>query len=150
MSIRPVTPADREEWLRMLCALYPPYPPEEHAPDVDGFLAGVPAGQPTTAAVFVSERADGGLNGFLELSVRDYAEGCDGPTPYVESWYVDADVRRKGVGRALLAAAEAWARERGYRELASDTELVNRTSERAHLAFGFREVERTIHFRKAL
>jgi hypothetical protein len=39
---------------------------------------------------------------------------------YLEGWYVDRDVRRHGIGAALVHAAEAWARERGYRELASD------------------------------
>jgi aminoglycoside 6'-N-acetyltransferase I len=68
----------------------------------------------------------------------------------VESWYMDADARRRGIGRALLAAAEAWAREHGYAEIASDTQLDNATSERLHGRYGFEEVERTIHFRKAL
>jgi aminoglycoside 6'-N-acetyltransferase I len=150
MSIRPVRPADRDEWLRLLCALYPNHPQAEHAPDVDGFLKGLPSGCPTTAAVFVSERPGAGLNGFVEISVRDYAQGCDGPTPHVESWFVDPDARRQGIGHALLRASEAWAREHGFHEIASDTELDNRTSEQAHKAFGFEEVERSIHFRKAL
>lgn len=134
----------------MLLGLYPATTPDEHAPDVEGFLAGEVAGRPTTVAVFVSERDGGGLNGFLEMSVRDYAEGCEGRTPHVESWFVDEDARGRGIGRALLAAAEAWAREHGYREIASDTQLDNATSERLHRAYGFEEVERAIHFRKAL
>jgi aminoglycoside 6'-N-acetyltransferase I len=104
---------------------------DEHERLVDAFLAERRSGEPTLAAVFVSTRADGRLSGFLEMSVRDYAEGCTGPTPHVESWYVDPDARRSGVGHALLRAAEEWAREHGYRELASDTELENGTSERA-------------------
>lgn len=47
-----------------------------------------------------------------------------------------------------MAAAEDWAREHGYSELASDTLLENRASEGAHRALGFEEVERAIHFRK--
>jgi aminoglycoside 6'-N-acetyltransferase I len=84
------------------------------------------------------------------MSVRGYAEGCSGPTPHVESWYVDPDARRSGIGHALLRAAEQWAREHGFHQLASDTELHNEMSERAHKAFGFEEVERAIHFRKSL
>jgi aminoglycoside 6'-N-acetyltransferase I len=49
-----------------------------------------------------------------------------------------------------VAAAERWARERGYREMASDTQLGNRIGERAHRRLGFAEVERAIHFRKDL
>jgi aminoglycoside 6'-N-acetyltransferase I len=98
----------------------------------------------------VAARPGGGLAGFLELSVRSYAEGCTGPVPYVEGWHVDADVRRQGVGRALVARAEAWARERGYTEIASDTEVERAHSIRAHRALGFEEVERIVVFRKAL
>jgi aminoglycoside 6'-N-acetyltransferase I len=87
----------------------------------------------------------------LELELRSVAEGCDGsPVPYVEAWYVAPEMRRRGAGRALIEAAREWARERGYRELASDTELSNEVSARAHQALGFEEVERAIHFRLAL
>jgi aminoglycoside 6'-N-acetyltransferase I len=117
---------------------------------VDAFLASEPHEELLPAEVFVAELADGGLVGFLELSVRNYAEGCTGTTPYVESWYVDPGGRGKGVGRLLVEAAEQWARERGYEELASDTELENRASHAAHQAVGFEEVERAVHYRKRL
>lgn len=45
--------------------------------------------------------------------------------------------RRSGVGHALVAAAVAWARSQGCRELASDTRLDNLISTAAHLATGF-------------
>src|SRR4051812_2182105 len=148
MLIRPVEPGDRAEWLRMFRSLYEGTVDDDHAEDVDGFLAGHPAVH--TRAVFVCEREDGGLCGMLELSLRNYAEGCEGETPYVESWYVDAGVRGTGVGARLMRAAEEWARGRGYTEMASDTLLDNHASERAHLALGFEVVERAIHFRKVL
>lgn len=150
MTIRLVEPRDRDEWLRLLAGLYPRHDRAEEAADVDHYLAGRPSGSPRTAALLVSDRSDGRLNGFLELSVRDYAEGCDGPTAYLESWYVDPDARGTGIGTALVRAAEVWARERGHRELASDTELSNDAGLGAHLALGFEIVERAIHFRKAL
>ncbi|HEX2189449.1 MAG TPA: GNAT family N-acetyltransferase [Longimicrobiaceae bacterium] len=150
MRIRTVQPSDRAEWLRLLVGLYPPHAESEHVPSVDAFLAGAPSPELLPSAVLVCERPGGGLAGFLELSVRSYAEGCTGPTPYVESWYVDPDVRGRGIGAALMAAAEQWGRDRGYAELASDTELENRGSQRAHRALGFEEVERAVHFRKAL
>jgi aminoglycoside 6'-N-acetyltransferase I len=49
-----------------------------------------------------------------------------------------------------MAAAEAWARARGYAEIASDAVIGNRLSERAHRALDFVEVERAIHFRQDL
>ena len=68
----------------------------------------------------------------------------------LEEWFVDADVRRQGVGRALIAAAEAWAQGNGFNELASDTLIDNKTSLASHLALGFTEVERQINFIKKL
>lgn len=150
MHVRPVGPGDRAEWLRLLVGLYPHHPGSEHEPVVDAFLGNTPHPELLPAAVFVCERPEGGLAGFLELSVRDYAEGCTGATPFVESWYVDADARGTGLGRALVAAAEEWARSRGYTELASNADLENHGSQRAHGAVGFEEVERTVHYRKAL
>lgn len=150
MRIRSVQIEDRAEWLRLLQSLYPHHPQSEHVPLVDAFLARTPHDELLPSEVFVCERPDARLAGFLELSVRDYAEGCSGRTPYVESWYVDPDVRGRGLGRLLMSAAEQWAKERGYGELASDAELDNAGSHKAHQALGFEEVERTVHFRKRL
>jgi aminoglycoside 6'-N-acetyltransferase I len=59
-------------------------------------------------------------------------------------------MRRQGVGRALLAAAEAWARAMGHSEIGSDALLDNVVSHRAHVASGYAEVVRLVVFRKAL
>jgi aminoglycoside 6'-N-acetyltransferase I len=149
MKTRLVEPRDRAEWLRMLLALYAGSSERDHVEQVDPYLAGEIAGCPAHVAVFVVERHDGqSLAGFLELSVRNYAEGCTGATPYVESWFVDADVRGQGIGRWLLQAAEDWTRSHGYTELASDADLGNALSISVHLSTGFEEVERLVHFRK--
>ena len=101
--------------------------------------------------IFVVERADGSLAGFVEVGSRPYADGCDtSPVGYVEAWYVDPDVRRSGLGRALLAAAEDWARSRGYKEMASDALVDNEVSLEAHLRAGYQVVDRIVQFRKLL
>ena len=93
----------------------------------------------------------GGLCGLLEAGTRPYADGCDtSPVGYIEGWYVDEDVRGQRVGAALLAEAEDWARERGLKEMASDADINNEPSLRAHLALGYHETERLIHFAKTL
>ena len=150
MTIRLLKLEDRAEWMRMLLLLYPDSAPADHTPSVDAYLSGRQIGELIPAAVFVVERADGRLGGFLELSVRNYAEGCTGDTPYIESWFVDEDLRGSGAGRSLMNAAEQWAKEHGYHELASDALLDNVISHAAHRALGFEEVERGVHFRKAL
>lgn len=102
-------------------------------------------------AVLVADRGDGTLAGFAEIGSRNYAEGCETtPVAYLEGWYVDPDVRRTGLGRRLIRAAETWAVTHGYSEMASDTELDNKISLGAHLSLGYEEVERQICFRKRL
>ncbi len=89
--------------------------------------------------------------GFAELSLRPWAEGCStSPVGYLEGWYVVPGARESGVGRALLSAGEAWAREQGCTEFASDAESANALGRAAHLASGFREVGVVRCFRKAL
>ena len=83
--------------------------------------------------------------GFLELSLRSYAEGTgDSPVPYVEGWFVRADARGKGAGKALMEKAMDWSSSRGFAHLASDTDLSNEGSIRAHRAVGFKEVGRQV------
>lgn len=143
--IRPARPEDLEEWLRMRLALWPGHPEAEFRAEMQAML------QNPLTPVFVAVRADGRLGGFLEGSLRNYAEGCDtSPVAYVEGWYVDSDLRQQGVGRRLMAAMEAWAVENGLRELASDAELDNTVSQQAHRALGFEESDRIVTFRKAL
>lgn len=144
--IRQAGADDPAEWLRMRRALWPETTPEEHEAEMAEILA-----QPGDEVVFVVARAGGGLGGFLEVSLRRYAEGCTTrPVGYIEGWYVDPDLRRQGVGAQLVEAAEAWAVSKGCREMGSDTEIDNVVSRRAHLALGYEEVGPVIHFRKGL
>ena len=69
---------------------------------------------------------------------------------YIEGWYVDPDVRRQGIGRALVEAAESWARSKGCRQMASDAELWNEVSHRAHGALGYQKTGRLMLFKKDL
>lgn len=109
------------------------------------------ANDSTIDAVFVAAEAGSQPAGFIELSIRDFADGCDSmPIPHIEGWYVEPAARRNGVGRDLMRAAEAWARERGFTEIASDTEVENVDSQHAHARCGFEETERLVKFRKAL
>jgi aminoglycoside 6'-N-acetyltransferase I len=101
--------------------------------------------------VYVWERDGGGLGGFISFSMRPWAEGCESrPVPYIEGWWVAPDLRRAGVGRALVDAVEQWCRVEGYPELASDVELDNDVSLRAHVSLGFEPTARVQFFRKRL
>lgn len=103
------------------------------------------------ATSFLAFRDDGSMCGFVEVGSRPYAEGCDSsPVGYIEGWWVDDDMRRRGVGRALIEAAEDWCRSKGRTEVASDALIDNDVSHTAHRALGFTEVERLVMFRKTL
>jgi aminoglycoside 6'-N-acetyltransferase I len=145
MRVRRATAADRSEIVRMQAALWPDADPAELAVELDELVAG------EDRAVFVAEREDARLGGFAEAGVRPFANGVDEqPCAFLEGWWVDADLRRQGVGRALVAAVEDWARSRGFRELGSDALLENALSHQAHAALGFEERERVVYFRKRL
>ena len=105
----------------------------------------------TDAAVFVLNRGDGRLAGYVEAGERSIADGCESsPVGYIEAWYVDPDVRRSGYGRSLLEAAEQWARDRGRSEMASDALIDNQVSHEAHSKSGYEEVDKVITYRKTL
>ncbi len=145
MKIRKIVPGDYDEWFRMRLALWPQHTVDEFRKEMDEILAD------PLQPVFVAERPDGRLGGFLEAAVHVDTYGCDtSPVGYIEGWYVDFDLRRQGVGGLLAAAAEAWALEQGFKEMASDCEIDNQVSLQSHLALGYEEVERLIHFRKMI
>jgi aminoglycoside 6'-N-acetyltransferase I len=150
MNIRPVAHHDRDAWLRMRAALWPEESEGELADEIDQFLSESQSAPSSLSAVFVCEDPAGRLTGFIELFLRNYAEGCVGITPYIEGWYVDPDSRNQGVGRALMDAAQIWARTQGFVEIGSDTAIGNELSQNAHRGNGFEEVERIVIFRKSL
>ena len=147
VKVRRATAQDRSEWLRMRSALWP-HALAEHPQEIDAYLDD--SGK--QSAVFVAEHpSGGGLSGFLEARLRNYADGCStSPVAYIEGWYVDPQIRRAGVGAALLEAAEGWSQKLGITEVASDSELRNELGQHAHLALGFQEVGRIVQFRKSL
>jgi len=129
--------------------LWPDANGPELAAEARAFVAG--SRDQILAAAFIAEDRAAVPLGFVELAVRAFSDGCSSmPVPHIEGWYVEPPARSIGVGRRLLDAAEDWARARGFAELASDTEVHNENSLRAHQACGFEEVDRLIKFRKPL
>jgi aminoglycoside 6'-N-acetyltransferase I len=146
--VRAAEARDAQAWLEMRRALWPEGSADEHAHEIAAFLRGV---APEPLAVLVAEDAAGGPCGFAELSIRAFAEGCETDrVAYVEGWFVAPASRRQGVGRALIEAAQVWARGQGCRELASDTRPDNAASVEAHRASGFEDAGLVRCFRKSL
>lgn len=145
---------DQFEWSRMRAAFWPETSAEGHAGEIAALVSGQLSGwlaSLNAVAVFVAARPGGGLCGFVEASARPLADGCTThPVGYIEGWFVDADVRRRGVDRKLVEAAQAWAASQGCREMASDAYLDNAASIAAHRALGFVGEAPAVRFRKWL
>lgn len=90
--------------------------------------------------------------GFAQCQLRhDYVEGTDSsPVGYLEGIFVEEAYRNKGYAKELLKQCEAWAKDMGCTEFASDCELTNTGSLAFHLKTGFEEANRVICFTKKL
>lgn len=146
VQIREGLPNDAAAWTALRSALWPD---NAHAntTEIREFFAG---DSNDIVKLFVAEE-DAEIVGFIELNLRNFAEGSRRRfVPYVEAWFVREDSRGAGVGQALMRRAEVWAREVGFTEIASDTEIDNLRSIALHKALGFEEVDRVVCFLKPL
>lgn len=157
IAVRPVVAADLAELVRLLEALTP-------GADGDGDetvalaqrringTADDPSLRNFPCAVWVAQRKQGGLGGFIEVSLRSHAPGCSGGNPvgFIERCWVDPELREAGVGRALLARAAQWAKARGCTELAATVPIADAGSQRAAVALGFGEQDRHVAYRRQL
>lgn len=90
--------------------------------------------------------------GFAQCQLRcDYVEGTETtPVGYLEGIFVKQGYRNKGYAKELLKECEAWAKDNGCQEFASDCEIDNVNSFKFHIAMNFTEANRIICFTKKL
>ena len=90
--------------------------------------------------------------GFAQCQLRyDYVEGTTTtPVGYLEGVFIKDGYRNKGYAKELLSECEAWAKENGCKEFASDCEINNIDSFQFHKAMNFTEANRIICFTKEL
>lgn len=145
-SVRALQDSDLEEWFRLRTLLWDASSDTEHQAEMLDIME-----HPDTQLVLVAELSTGGLAGFLEASIRPFVEDCHSDqVGYLEGWFVEPDLRRMGIGSALVKAAEKWARGKGCIEMASDAEIGNEASVLAHSRLGYEETSRLVHLRKDL
>ena len=146
MIIREATLNDAIAWSEMRTDLWPETE-DMHVAEIKEYFSGKSI---DIVQAYVGE-VELETVGFLELNIRNFAEGSRSPKlPYVEAWYIKPKYRGNGYGALLMQQAEKWAVAKGYSELASDTELENDRSIAMHKHLGFVETERLVCFLKKL
>lgn len=146
-TVRKACPKDAAAWAKMRCAFWPK-PGAIHREDIRRFFKGK-SQEPLEVFFAVNRKSE--LIGFIELSIRPYAEGCTSDrVAFIEGWYTVPKMRGLGVGAALVNKAEQWAVANKCLELASDTEIGNTTAAKAHKGVGFSETGRIVCFKKVL
>lgn len=145
-SVRPLQEKDLNEWLRLRKLLWDATSEADHKSEMVDIID-----HPDSQFVLVAEKEHGRLIGFLEVSIRPFVEDCETDhVGYLEGWYVEPEVRGRGVGRELVRIAEHWAKSKGCEEMASDAEIGNELSLSAHQGLGYTETSRLVHLRKEL
>jgi RimJ/RimL family protein N-acetyltransferase len=149
VHIRAARRSDSEALARLRHALWPEASYDEILADMQLMFDGVASSLPLVD--FVAQ-LDTRLIGFVEVGLRSHANHCDPTRPvgFIEGWFVDAGVRQRGIGRALIAAAEDWARMQGCKEMASDALVDNALSQLAHERLGYEVANQCTDFRKTL
>ena len=145
-NVRPLKEKDISEWFRVRKLLWDELSDDEHKAEMLDIYE-----HTETQLVLIAETDTGELIGFLEASIRPFVEDCHTDhVGYLEGWFVESEFRRYGVGRRLVRSAESWARSKGCTEMASDSEIGNDLSLKAHLNLGYKETSRLVHLRKDL
>jgi aminoglycoside 6'-N-acetyltransferase I len=147
MNIRVGNEEDKQNWLSLRKELWPEVESSLHLVEIESMLA-----KSDKFIVFFALTKKDEMVGFLEASIHeDISDGCEIKNiGYIEGWYVKPEHRRKWIGKALVKAAEYWSLEQGLDEIGSDTGLDIFQSKKAHIALGFKEVDRAILYRKKL
>lgn len=144
ITIRRANKSDLKAWAAMRHALWPEESLVSLSRELPAWL------KKRKFRAWIAERGRMPL-GFAEAYIREFANGCEGqPVVFLEGIWVRKGHRRKGIGRSLIAAVEHWAWGQGLKELGSDAYSWDRRSHRSHRAWGFKETERVVYFRKGL
>ncbi len=143
IAIRAGTDADRESVLALAPRLLVGVAPWRDQAEalaagrrwLEGSLAAAARGD---GAVFVAAVADQ-IVGVISIGPsRHFSGELDG---YISELAVAAHAARQGIGRALIGAADTWARDRGLAHLTLHTGARNADARAFYAALGFAEEE---------
>jgi GNAT superfamily N-acetyltransferase len=141
IAIRPATPADRAWILPLSSRLHdfgpPPWRSRERMDAAVALAIGaaLDAGG-LDSAVFVAQDGRGNPLGFVHVhTATDFFTGED--HGHVSDIVVAPGAEGGGVGRALMAAGEAWSRDRGHRLLTLNVFGGNSRARRLYELLGY-------------
>ncbi len=143
MLLRPMTTADAPAVAALSAQLGYPISPETVAERL-ALISRSPE-----HGFFVAGSAGGGVAGWVHVYGVHLLES---PVPFVEigGLVVDEAVRRQGVGRALMAEAEAWANTHGYAEVRLRSGLHRTDAHEFYQRIGYEHAKTSKLFRKVL
>ncbi len=142
MNIRPPTAADHEQSAELTTQLGYPCT----AAQIGARLAGMQdAGR---YAILVAELPEGRIAGWIGVHLLRVLEldVCAEITGLI----VDQEIRSRGIGKALVDAAEDWARKRGCSAIEVRSNVVRERAHRFYERHGFRHVKTQKSFHKPL
>ncbi|HYL27248.1 MAG TPA: GNAT family N-acetyltransferase [Candidatus Nitrosotalea sp.] len=97
--------------------------------------------------VFVAARGDR-VTGWIAVCADE--PFVDGFSAQIEGLVVDETTRSAGIGAELLAAAEAWSRERGCRFVRVQSNVLRERAHGFYRRLGYEAVKKQFHLRKPL
>lgn len=113
-------------------------PGDEHVDEVDAYWAAVEETRARRGDVLVAE-LDGEVVGVCQVMVFPHFQHTGGWCCEIESVHVRDDMRSRGVGAALLAAAEDLARDRGCYRIQLTSRNVRVDAHRFYVANGYEQ-----------
>ena len=141
IRVRPARPEDAEFILALVPQLLafgpPPWRDVAQMMETDTLtIARALRGASDRASVVVAEDRDGTLLGFMHLCGEpDYYTRAE--CGHIADIVVAPEARGRGVGEAFMAAAERWARDRGYSMLSLNVFLENQRARELYERTGF-------------
>ena len=140
VHIREATAEDAEALAHLATQLWYPSQPEQ----IVRRLASLP---PTSSRVFVAV-AEGNVVGLVQVSV--YSPFLMDDAAEIAALVVDEEWRGRGIGHALVKAAETWALENGCSTIYVRTNIIRERSGGFYRQIGFQQVKTAHTFAKPL
>ena len=140
-AIRPARPADAGAIAAFATQLgYP-----SSAEDVRGRMEAL---EPDASSALLVAEHDGKVVGWV--TVREQLTIESGAHAEITGLVIDEAHRGRGIGEALAAAAETWARQRGHRRLRVRSNVVRERAHRFYERLGFAVTKRQVVLDKPL